>query len=486
MGTVPGKAEVNRAPGVLQFEGQVDRHGERGVAVTGAVAYVPVGGHAGVAVRDVVHRIQHPHVVAQRIGDGGIGIASSQAQGIVGEVDAAARGVAELLVLAAGTARRHALAVEGGRGLEGRGADHVVEVFVEVQVNDVLALLPATATHALTASTAGTSLGPHAARATTGTPVRGRHAVTGAAEGEAERVGDVGACVLGVLGALDEQALQVVAVVVGREGLALGSLEVKAVEILGIEGGQLLGDGLLLTADGTRHTVGHAIEPLVGHVGMVEVGDGTEAYRGIDVVTLVGGTHGPEQRFVVGMVARSPKQRGHGAARTGAVGDDALGVARHLLVEVAQVAHGGLEVQDGAGRTPVVDAVHAGVAAARSGHGHDVALGKGTPRSPLTADLARRRRHVAGHVVGQENGAALRGALGHVDIEVLVGGVLHVGHVVEVHVCGVADHSSEGDLDRSLNALGGVEREAPGLLPGLAAQTHCQRQHGQHCLLHDA
>ena len=64
---VPCQQEVDILAGVLELEGEVDGHGERGVAVAGTMTDVPVRCHVGHAVTDEVHRVHQTHVLTDFI-----------------------------------------------------------------------------------------------------------------------------------------------------------------------------------------------------------------------------------------------------------------------------------------------------------------------------------------------------------------------------------------------------------------------------------
>ena len=88
---------------------------------------------------------------------------------------------------------------------------------------------------------------------------------------------------------------------------------------------------------------------------MFEVDDGTIADGCKHIVTFIGGTHRLQQLCIFRIVTRRSHQSRHSSSGTRSVGDDALGIARHLLIEVAQIADGGFQVEDSLGRTSSID-----------------------------------------------------------------------------------------------------------------------------------
>ena len=188
--------------------------------------------------------------------------------------------------------------------------------------------------------------------------------------------------------------------------------------------------------------VGAVIEPLVGHVGMVQVNNRAIAHRGEHVVTLLGGTHGTQQRLVGGIVARGTHQARHRSTSTGAVGNDPLGVAEHHVVKLAQVTDSGLEIQYGGRSTARVDSLslldagllvgfssnHSRVAATAAGNGDHIALSQCSTRGIAGLRLLGRRCHIAAHIGAQQYRGLLRRPDGHIHVDGLIGGVLYIGH----------------------------------------------------------
>ena len=188
---------------------------------------------------------------------------------------------------------------------------------------------------------------------------------------------------------------------------------------------------------------------------MLEVDDGTVADTGKHIISLIGGTHRLQQCGILGVVARGSHQSRHGTSGTCAVGDDALGIARHLLVEVAQVADGGFQVEYGLWRTTSIDGLsflHAfmclgvcfighngGIASASAGNHHHITFLQGPARGIACLWLGGRRCHIATDVSAQENGRLLRCSVRHIHVEELVCRVLHVGHVEQPFVGRIAD-----------------------------------------------
>ena len=94
---------------------------------------------------------------------------------------------------------------------------------------------------------------------------------------------------------------------------------------------------------------------------MFEVGDGTIAYGGKDVVFCLGCAHGLKQWFISQCVAGGAHQGRHGTACAGAVNHYTVGVAGHHTVEQAQIAHGCFQVKQAFRGTSGIDAVLHGV-----------------------------------------------------------------------------------------------------------------------------
>ncbi len=102
---------------------------------------------------------------------------------------------------------------------------------------------------------------------------------------------------------------------------------------------------------------GLPIQPLISHIGMLKVDDGAVAYRGKDIVALVGSAHGFQHPGIFRIIARSSHKRRHRAPRTCPVSDDTLGIARHLRVKMTKIAYGSLEVEYRHWRTSCEDAL---------------------------------------------------------------------------------------------------------------------------------
>ena len=147
--------------------------------------------------------------------------------------------------------------------------------------------------------------------------------------------------------------LDVVEIVVGREWRAVGLFQSKRVDVGRELCSQLLAHLPVGFVIGLAR-VGVAKEPFIGHVGMAQVGDRTIAHAGQHVVALTGSSH-CLQVFLVGrIVACCTHQGRHRAASRCAVGDDFFGIAWHFLVEVAQIADGGFQVENCRRRLAVV------------------------------------------------------------------------------------------------------------------------------------
>ena len=58
VGTVPRELEVDVLTSVLQLCRQINGDGEGGIAVTSAVADIPVGSYGAHTITDEIHRIQ--------------------------------------------------------------------------------------------------------------------------------------------------------------------------------------------------------------------------------------------------------------------------------------------------------------------------------------------------------------------------------------------------------------------------------------------
>ena len=91
------------------------------------------------------------------------------------------------------------------------------------------------------------------------------------------------------------------------------------------------------------------------NVGMVQIDNRAIAHSGKHIIALLGGTHGMQQRLVGWIVARGAHQTRHRPTSAGAVGDNLLGVTRHHVIKLAQVADGGFQVQDGGRSTARID-----------------------------------------------------------------------------------------------------------------------------------
>ena len=267
------------------------------------MADVPVGSHIGHTVTDEVHGVEQGHIGSNRRSNNRTRLCCA----VVGEIDAAALAVAKFLVFARCTLAGNALSIKCGSRLQRLGRNHIVQILVHVEVDDVLPYpLGATATHHH-----GRSI---ALRLLAATHLR-HAAIDGrSAEAcvftiyEAQAVGDVGTRVLGQLGRADEFALDVIQIVVGSEQGSIGSAQIQACQIGRehslefIAHGQHIGIALLTA-------IGAIVEPLVGHIGMLQVDNRAKAHTCKHIVALVGSTHGLEHRLIGGVITCSTHQR---------------------------------------------------------------------------------------------------------------------------------------------------------------------------------
>ena len=191
----------------------------------------------------------------------------------------------------------------------------------------------------------------------------------------------------------------------------------------------------------------HTVElPFVGGIGVFQIGNRAIGGYGEHVVRGVGRTQRAQIGRVFAGVAAGAEQCGQCAARAGAVADDFARVARHFGVVGFEVAHGGFQIDNGGGCAPVGfgAAARAGAGdhiALRQGHGDGVGL---AAAARIGFRLPRFARHVAAHVVGEENrrgvfgeavdAAALEIGFGDVHVHDLiarVGRLHHVNNVLE-------------------------------------------------------
>ena len=236
--------------------------------------------------------------------------------------------------------------------------------------------------------------------------------------------------------------------------------------------------------------IGAVIQPFICHVGMVKVDNWTVAHRGKHVVARWCCAHRLQQWLIVGMIACGTHQRRHRSTSTGAVGDNPLGIARNLVVKIANIANGGLKVKNSIGSTTSENLVaflqsrllivlrnnHARVAATSArNHNHHAFL-EGSPASVAYLRNTSPRCHVPAHVGAQQYWRLTSRRLGHIHIKILIHRVLHVGNIVEPLVCHVVYRASIKHRHGAWLALGGVELQF--LLSSLApcaSKTHyCQ------------
>ena len=144
---------------------------------------------------------------------------------------------------------------------------------------------------------------------------------------------------------------------------------------------------------------------------MFQIGNRAIGGHGKHVVCGVGRTQCAQIGRVFGGVAAVAEQCRQCAARAGAVADDFAGIARHLGVVGFEVAHGGFQIDNGGGRTPVGFG-----APARACTGHHIALGQGdgdgvglAAAGRIGFRLPRFARHIAAHVVRKKNRRAVFG-----------------------------------------------------------------------------
>lgn len=170
------------------------------------------------------------------------------------------------------------------------------------------------------------------------------------------------------------------------------------------------------------------------------------------------------------MVAGGPHQGRHGSPCTGAIGDDSFCIARHRVVEVTQVADGSFQVKDCFGCTACVENFLASclfvlhdsrVASACSWYYHHVSLFQGPAGGIVCLRLCGCRGHVAAHVGAQEDWGLLRGPIGHVEVEVLIGRIFHLGYVVEVFIGRVGHFRAVVERDGTSIAGLGVKLQRP-------------------------
>ena len=212
---------------------------------------------------------------------------------------------------------------------------------------------------------------------------------------------------------------------------------------------------------------------------MVQVDNRAIADRGKHVVTLLGGTHGTQQRLIGGIVARGAHQTRHRTSGAGAVGDDLLGIAEHHVVKLAQVADGGLQVQDGGRSTACINRLafldarllvgtgssHRRVAATAAGNGDHIALFQCPARGITRLGLLCGRRHIAAHIGTQQYRRLLCCPDGHIHVDGLIGGIFHIGH---------EEHALIGCVVHLL-AIG--HRQGPSLADGRVKSQLRQRFH---------
>ena len=264
--------------------------------------------------------------------------------------------------------------------------------------------------------------------------------------------------------------LDVIQVVVGGEQCAVGQVQVQALEIGGelrlefVAHGEHVGIALLTA-------VGAVIEPLVGHVGMVKVDNRAIAHRCEHVVTLLRAMGAAQQRLIGGIVARGTHQTRHRSTGAGAVGDNLLGISQHHVIKLAQVPYGGLQVQYGGRSTTRVDGQslldagllvgsggnHRRVAATAAGDGDHIALLQCPARGIAGLGLLGWRCHIAAHVGAQQYRRLLRRSLGHIHVNGLIGGVLHVGHEEHALIGRVVHFLAIGHRQRPCLADGRVK-----------------------------
>ena len=176
---------------------------------------------------------------------------------------------------------------------------------------------------------------------------------------------------------------------------------------------------------------------------MLQVDDGAEADRGEDVIPLFRGAHPVQEPFIGRMVSGSAQQGGHRASGTRPVGYDALGVPGHLPVETAQVTDRRLEVEDGGGSPARPGVPHPRVAPPAAGNRHHISFRQRPSRGVAGLRAGSLGCHVASDIGTEEYGCFLCRTLGHIDIHVLVGGVLHVGDEVQLLI-GLVIHFAPG------------------------------------------
>ena len=114
MGSVLVQQEVHVLASILEFCGEVDGDGESRIAVACSMTDIPVWSNRCLSVADETHGGHQPHVLADGIANCGVVLLSRE----VGEIDTAARPVAELLILSAGIVDALYLAVEGWNTLQ--------------------------------------------------------------------------------------------------------------------------------------------------------------------------------------------------------------------------------------------------------------------------------------------------------------------------------------------------------------------------------
>ena len=112
-----------------------------------------------------------------------------------------------------------------------------------------------------------------------------------------------------------------------------------------------------------------------------------------------------------------------------------LSVAGHLGIEVAQIADGSLQIENGSRCLTVVDFLLAfcdiGRTASCARDSHDITTLQRHTGSVARRGIARRGRHIAADVGLQKDGRMLVCTFGNEDVDILIRTVFYVGDKVE-------------------------------------------------------
>ena len=104
---------------------------------------------------------------------------------------------------------------------------------------------------------------------------------------------------------------------------------------------------------------------------------------------------------------------------------------------MTQIADGRLEVQDGRRGPSGPSIPYLGVPSTTAGDGYDISFGQCPSCGIAGLRSSRFRCHITTDISTKENGRSLCCPFRHIDIHILVGGVLHIRHEIQLFVGGI-------------------------------------------------